>query len=132
MPEDGQQFRKSTNEDGLPQAKQFAEDWYLTLRGKARAGILKKREPTFSDAASVFTEEYEIITQGQRSEKWTEGHQIRLRKHHEAKNLQHRDITIVKDQATGQRRDDPEILRVAYQGYAGHRRDQCLAATQAS
>jgi hypothetical protein len=81
MPEDGQQFRKSTNEDGLPQAKQFAEDWYLTLRGKARAGILKKREPTFSDAANVFTEEYEIITQGQRSEKWTEGHQIRLRKH---------------------------------------------------
>ena len=31
----------STKEDGLPQAKEFAEDWYLELRGKARAGILK-------------------------------------------------------------------------------------------
>lgn len=48
----------------------------------ARAGLLKKkREPTFSDAAAVLTEEYEVITEGQRSKKWTEGHQIRLRKH---------------------------------------------------
>ncbi|MCZ7656251.1 MAG: hypothetical protein M5R42_21305 [Rhodocyclaceae bacterium] len=32
----GRQHRTSTKEEELPQAKQFAEDWDLTLRGKAR------------------------------------------------------------------------------------------------
>jgi integrase len=77
----GRQHRSTTKEEGLTEAKQFAEDWYLELRGKARAGILKKREPTFRQAADLFTEEYEVITQGQRSPKWVQGHQIRLRLH---------------------------------------------------
>jgi integrase len=77
----GRQYRVTTKEEDLPQAKQFAEDWYITLRGKARAGILKKREKTFREAAEVFTDEYEIITEGQRSPKWVEGHKIRLRLH---------------------------------------------------
>jgi hypothetical protein len=59
----GGQYRDTTKEEGLPQAKQFAEDWYLALRGKARAGLLtKKREKTFQDAADVFTDEYETIS----------------------------------------------------------------------
>jgi integrase len=79
---DGGQYRESTKEEDLPQAKQFAEDWYLALRGKSRAGLLtKKREKTFQDAADVFTDEYETITQGERSKKWVEGHQIRLKLH---------------------------------------------------
>jgi integrase len=78
---DGRQYRVTTKEEELPQAKQFAEDWYLGLRGKARAGILKKREKTFRDAAQKFEEEYTIITEGQRSPKWVEGHKIRLRLH---------------------------------------------------
>jgi integrase len=78
---DGQQHRATTKEDGLPQAKQFAEDWYLELRGKARAGLLKKAEKTFREAAVAFTAEYEVITEGERSPKWVEGHQIRLRLH---------------------------------------------------
>ena len=72
--------RKSTNEESLEHAKHVAEDWYLELRGKLRAGIVKK-EKTFADAAKQFTTEYGLITEGQRSEKWTEGHQIRLRLH---------------------------------------------------
>ena len=43
---DGRQFRVSTKEVGLPEAKEFAEDWYLALRAKARAGVLKT-EKTF-------------------------------------------------------------------------------------
>ncbi|WP_316184778.1 site-specific integrase [Bradyrhizobium sp. SZCCHNRI1003] len=51
------------------------------MRGRSRAGILKKAEKTFGDAAEVFIDEYEIITEGQRSPKWVEGHKIRLRRH---------------------------------------------------
>ena len=76
----GRQHRTSTKEEELPQAKQFAEDWYLTLRGKARAGLLKK-EKTFDEAADQFEKEYEVITEGQRSARWTEGHKARLRIH---------------------------------------------------
>ena len=72
--------RRSTNEESLEHAKHVAEDWFIELRGKLRAGILKK-EKTFGDAAKQFTTEYELITEGERSAKWTEGHQIRLRLH---------------------------------------------------
>lgn len=77
---DGRQYRVTTKEDELAQAKQFAEDWYLGLRGKARAGLLKT-EKTFGEAATQFEREYEIITEGQRSPKWVEGHKIRIRLH---------------------------------------------------
>jgi integrase len=38
-------------------------------------------EKTFQQAADQFTKEYGIITEGQRSERWVEGHKIRLRLH---------------------------------------------------
>jgi integrase len=76
----GKQRRESTKTDSLSLAKQFAEDWYMTLRGKDRAGILKS-EKTFKQAADQFTKEYGIITEGQRSPRWVEGHNIRLRLH---------------------------------------------------
>jgi integrase len=77
----GQRFRESTKEEELAQAKQFAEDWFIELRGKSRAGIVKKAEKTFGEAADVFMDEYEIVTEGQRSPKWVDGHKIRLRLH---------------------------------------------------
>jgi integrase len=73
----GKQRRASTKEDSLALAKQIAEDWYLELRGKARAGLLKS-EKTFRQAAEQFHKEYEIITEGQRSPRWVEGHRGRL------------------------------------------------------
>jgi len=76
----GRQYRSTTKEEGLTEAKQFAEDWYLELRGKARAGLLKT-EKTFAEAAEVFLKEYGVITEGQRSPRWIEGHGIRLRLH---------------------------------------------------
>jgi integrase len=76
----GRQFRASTKEDDLPQAQQFAEDWYLEVRGKSRAGLLKI-EKTFQVAAEKFLKEYQIITENQRSPRWVEGHGIRLRLH---------------------------------------------------
>ena len=77
---DGKQFRSTTKEEDLSLAKTAAEDWYLGLRGKARAGLLVV-EKTFEQTAAQFEKEYEIITEGQRSKKWVEGHKIRIRLH---------------------------------------------------
>jgi integrase len=76
----GKQHCASTKEENLALAKTLAEDWYLELRGKSRAGLLKT-EKTFQQAADQFTKEYGIITEGQRSERWVDGHKIRLRLH---------------------------------------------------
>jgi len=76
----GRNHRKSTKEDSLSRAKDFAEDWYLSLRGKHHAGQLKT-EKTFSDAAALFEREYEIITEGQRSPEYVEAHKARIRNH---------------------------------------------------
>jgi integrase len=76
----GKNRRTSTKEESLQHAKQFAEDWYMELRGKSRAGLLKD-EKTFKEAAEKFLKEYEVITEGQRSPRWVEGHAIRLRVH---------------------------------------------------
>ena len=46
----GMERRKTAKEDSLSRAKEFAEDWYLTLRGKDRAGELLN-ERTFVQAA---------------------------------------------------------------------------------
>jgi integrase len=77
----GRNWRRSTKEESLEHAKEIAEDWYLELRGKSRAGLLKKPEPTFRQASELFTDEYQVITEGQRSPKWVAGHEIRLRLH---------------------------------------------------
>ena len=74
----GRQWRVSSKKDSLAHAKDFAEDWYLELRGKSRAGILKGGK-RFRDAADKFLEEYPIITQGQRSEKWIDQYQKKLK-----------------------------------------------------
>lgn len=77
---DGRQYRASTGEEDLAPAKQFAEDWYLGLRGKSKAGLLTN-EKTFRQAADQFLKEYEVITEGHRSPRWVEGYAIRLRLH---------------------------------------------------
>jgi integrase len=78
--EAGKNRRVSTKEESLAHAKQFAEDWYLELRGKLRSGELNS-EKTFKEAATQFEREYEIITEGQRSPEYVEGHKRRLRIH---------------------------------------------------
>jgi integrase len=76
----GKNRRISTKEESLSHAKEIAEDWYLELRGKARAGQLTSG-PTFKRAADQFLEEYEIITNGQRNKRWVEAYGIMLRVH---------------------------------------------------
>jgi integrase len=76
----GKNRRVSTKEDGLAKAKDFAEDWYLGLRGKARNGEITS-EKTFREAAVQFEREYQIITEGQRNAEYVQGHSTRLRIH---------------------------------------------------
>lgn len=76
----GKNWRVSTKEDSLALAKDFAEDWYLGLKGKNRAGMLKVGK-TFKHAADRFLEEYEIITAGERNAEYVESFEIRLRVH---------------------------------------------------
>lgn len=75
---DGRNWRVSTKTDSLAHAKDFAEDWYLELRGKKHAGILKGGK-RFKDAADQFLIEYPIITEGQRAEKWVKQYEGKLK-----------------------------------------------------
>ncbi len=76
----GRQRRLSTKKESLRLAEDVAKDWFLTLQGKARAGLLRS-ERTFAEAAKKFMAEYETITKGERSPKWVAGHEARLRLH---------------------------------------------------
>lgn len=76
----GKNRRVSTKEESLSHAKDFAEDWYLELKGKHRAGEIKDGR-TFRLAAERFLHEYEVITQGQRNAKYVRGHRRRLDLH---------------------------------------------------
>jgi integrase len=76
----GRNHRASTKEESLAHAKDFAEDWYLELRGKSSRGELKN-EKTFGEVAKQFLREYEIITEGERHPRYVEGHKTRLKLH---------------------------------------------------
>src|SRR5215470_8229929 len=74
----GKNRRKTTKEESLAHAKEIAEDWYLELRGKARAGELKSGR-RFRDAAKQFLLEYPVITAGQRNAEYVAGKEGKLR-----------------------------------------------------
>jgi integrase len=73
-------WRISTKTDSLAEAKDIAEDWYFTLRGKLKAGTLK-HETTFRHAAEVFLAEYEALVEGERHPEYVKGHHRRLKNH---------------------------------------------------
>ncbi len=75
---EGRNWRVSTKEDSLSRAKEFAEDWYLGLRGKKVLGQLK-HEKTFKQAADQYMKEYEVITQGQRSPVYVDNTKRRIK-----------------------------------------------------
>jgi len=76
----GRQTRASTKEESLSRAKDVARDWYLGLLGKYREGGLKDGK-TFKEAAARFIDEFETITQGQRSPVYVDGHKYRIKNH---------------------------------------------------
>ena len=76
----GKNHRNTTKEESLSHAKEIAEDWYLELRGKARAGLLKTGK-TFKDAAKHFMAEYLILIEGERSPVYVASYEWKLRAH---------------------------------------------------
>ena len=76
----GKNRRVTTKLESLAHAKDFAEDWYLELQGKLRRGEVKVGK-TFKLAAERFMDEFEVITQGQRSPIYVQGHKNRLKNH---------------------------------------------------
>ena len=76
----GRQRRSTTREESLARAKDVARDWYLSLLGKYRAGELKAGK-TFKEAAARFIDEFETITEGQRSPIYVQGHKYRIQNH---------------------------------------------------
>ena len=76
----GRQRRATTKEESLARAKDVARDWYLGLMGKYRSGELKQGK-TFREAAERFIDEFEVITQGQRSPIYVKGHKDRIKNH---------------------------------------------------
>lgn len=74
---DDRNFRTSTREESLGKAKDFAEDWYLELRGKHKRGELKE-EKSFAEAATQFVREYEVITEGNRNPVYVRDMQAKL------------------------------------------------------
>lgn len=77
----GREHRKSTKEDSLELAQDKAEDWYLELRGKARAGLPTAEGKPFSAAADAFMSDYEASVEGQRSPKWIDEHKAHIENH---------------------------------------------------
>ena len=78
----GKNRRKGTKTDSLSHAQEVAEDWFLELRGKSRAGLLDgPTGPTFNQAADIFEDEYEVSTNGERSARWVEEHKAHLKNH---------------------------------------------------
>ena len=63
----GKNRRTSTKEESLSKAKEIAEDWYLQLRGKLRAGEIKN-EKTFREVSEQYLRECDIMTQGERNQ----------------------------------------------------------------
>jgi hypothetical protein len=68
----GKNRRSSTKEESLSKTKEIAEDWYLQLRGKLRAGEIKD-EKTFREVSEHYLREFDIMTQGQRNQRYVEG-----------------------------------------------------------
>ena len=77
---EGKKRRASTKTDSLAQAKDFAEDWYLTLRNKRIRGELLS-EKTFAQVADKFLQEYVVMTDGERNKDSVRGHKARLHNH---------------------------------------------------
>ncbi len=77
----GKEHRQTTKEDSFELAQEKAEDWYLELRGKARAGLLKAEGKPFNAAADAFMDDYEASIEGQRSPKWIAEHKAHIENH---------------------------------------------------
>jgi integrase len=80
----GQRFRQTTGEEALDRAKDVAEEWYLDLRGKLRAGQIVSsvsNEKTFGAAAESYLSEVRVLAASVRSPKYVSLMELRMNAH---------------------------------------------------
>lgn len=80
----GQRFRQTTGETALDRAKDVAEEWYLNLRGKLRAGRLEPlapKEKTFAEAAQAYLREARVLAASVRSPSYIKNLEMRMKAH---------------------------------------------------
>ena len=78
---DGRNHRTSTKEESLSQAKEFAEDWFLELKGKIKRGEVPGGGVTFAKAADAFVREIEALIAEERSPRYVVDQQTKLKVH---------------------------------------------------
>ncbi|MFK5978070.1 MAG: site-specific integrase [Rhizobiaceae bacterium] len=76
----GKNRRASIKEKSLGKAKDGAEDWYFQLLDKDRHGDILG-EKTFMEAFDRFEHEHEVLTEGERNDRWVKDHYRRIRMH---------------------------------------------------
>lgn len=74
-------FRQSLKEESLELAKDMAEEWYLGLRGKLRAGQIVPDERTFGQAADSYLREVRVLAASTRSARYIEILEQRMNRH---------------------------------------------------
>lgn len=79
----GKQYRATTKKEGIREAEDAAEEWYLELRGMFKRGemVQVKAEKTFAEVAELFLREFQALTEGQRNAQYVQGHTRRVRQH---------------------------------------------------
>lgn len=80
----GGRFRKSSGFESLKDALEWAEDWYIGLRGAAKVGALPelvKREPTFRQKAEEYFEQVKLLSIGRRTPRYLDSLRMRLDAH---------------------------------------------------
>lgn len=81
----GRNHRVSTKMEGISQAQDFAEEWYLELKGKLHRGELpgklSKDTKTFKFAAEAFYKEFKALLAAERSPVYVGAHRTRLDNH---------------------------------------------------
>jgi integrase len=75
----GQRFRSTTAEESLDRAKDIAEEWYLTLRGKLREGKIVPKERTFGEAAHDYLREMRVLAASSRSPTYVSNLELRAK-----------------------------------------------------
>ena len=80
----GVRFRESTQEESLERAKDVAEEWYLSLRGKLRNGLIEKAAPkemTFRQAWEHYLAEVRVLAETVRSPNYVKYMVYRVQAH---------------------------------------------------
>lgn len=120
----GRRFRASTHEEALDRAKDVAEEWYLDLRGKLRAGVIDKVERTFAEAAKGYLAEVAVLAATTRSPVYVQLLTLRMNKHllPYFGKMPLKDINRGAVQAYRVQRSKDAIERTAREGQPGSRR----------